>query len=113
MSEWITEVCEEGVREIWMQCDASRFPGGVDMLEQAAWGGDPEGWYFLGVCNTLGDGGAGFHKGKAYDCYIRAVRGGSCLAVLGAIGGGKVREDRGDVQFRVALHRVYQSRNVI
>ncbi len=83
--KWISDECREGADLIWKQCDTSKYADGIARLDAAAREGDRESWYFLGRCFSLGYGNVSVSREKAYDCYLRAARGGSSMAVLGAL----------------------------
>jgi TPR repeat protein len=83
--KWISDECREGADLIWKQCDTSKYADGIAKLDAAAREGDRESWYFLGRCFSLGYGNVSVSREKAYDCYLRAARGGSSMAVLGAL----------------------------
>ena len=85
MATRMTGLCEKGAALLWKQCNEELFPQGVTYLEEAAYAGDADAWYFLGHCYSLGDGAVGFHEKKAYDCYRKGVSAGSFLAVFGAL----------------------------
>ena len=85
MATRMTGLCEKGAALIWKQCNEELFPRGVTYLEEAAYAGDADAWYFLGHCYSQGDGAVGFNEKKAYDCYYRGAAAGSFRAVLGAV----------------------------
>ena len=85
----MTDECRQGADLIWKQCDTSKYADGIAKLDEAARGGDCESWYFLGRCFSKGFGNVSISREKAYDCYLRAARGGSSMAVLGALEAGQ------------------------
>ena len=92
----MTNLCRKGAALIWMQCDGSRFPEGLRLLEEAASENDADAWYLLGLCYSWGGGDVGFSEEKAAECYQKGIDGGSALALLGALRAGlydrKMRE---------------------
>lgn len=93
MAILMTGLCEKGVDLIWKQCNEELFSEGLKYLEEAAYAGDPEAWFFLGHCYSWGDGAVGFNEKKAYDCYKKGAEAGSFRAVLGAMRTGQFDEE--------------------
>lgn len=93
MAILMTGLCEKGAEIIWKQCNEELFPQGLTYLEEAAYAGDAEAWFFLGHCYSWGDGSVGFNEKKAYECYKRGAAGGSARAVLGAVRAGQYDEE--------------------
>lgn len=93
MAIQMTDLCGKGVALIWKQCDETKFPEGLEYLEEAARGGDPEALFFLGHCYSWGDGAVGFNDKKAYECYREGAKAGSYRCVLGALRAGQYDEE--------------------
>ena len=87
-SENTAELRKKGMDSLYKQCDSSLYEEAIGWIDEAARAGDADAWYVLGHCFSWGDGGVGFNKEKAYDCFLRGARGGSALAVLGALRAG-------------------------
>ncbi len=85
----MTGLCEKGAKLLWEQCNEELYSQGLTYLQEAAYAGDPEAWFFLGRCYSWGDGTVGFNEKKAYDCYRKGAEGGSARAVLGAVRAGQ------------------------
>mgnify|MGYP000973680330 FL=1 len=92
MTILMTGLCEKGADQIWKQCNDAMYAQGVTWLEEAAYAGDAEAWFFLGHCYSWGDGAVGFNEKKAYECYLRGASAGSARAVLGALRAGQYDE---------------------
>lgn len=88
----MTGLCEKGANQIWKQCNDALYAQGITWLEEAAYAGDMEAWFFLGHCYSWGDGAVGFNEKKAYECYLRGASAGSARAVLGAVRAGQYDE---------------------
>ena len=50
MTILMTGLCEKGADQIWKQCNDAMYAQGVTWLEEAAYAGDAEAWFFLGHC---------------------------------------------------------------
>ena len=74
MTILMTGLCEKGADQIWKQCNDALYAQGVTWLEEAAYAGDAEAWFFLGHCYSWGDGAV---DGNAAHCDFP---GGSCRA---------------------------------
>ena len=59
MTILMTGLCEKGADQIWKQCNDAMYAQGVTWLEEAAYAGDAEAWFFLGHCYSWGDGAVG------------------------------------------------------
>ena len=65
MTILMTGLCEKGADQIWKQCNDALYAQGVTWLEEAAYAGDAEAWFFLGHCDSWGAGAVGFHEKQA------------------------------------------------
>ena len=93
MTILMTGLCEKGADQIWKQCNDAMYAQGVTWLEEAAYAGDAEAWFFLGHCYSWGDGAVGFNGEKAYECYHAGGFGGKVPGqVLGALRAGQYDE---------------------
>ena len=54
MTILMTGLCEKGADQIWKQCNDAMYAQGVTWLEEAAYAGDAEAWFFLGHCYSWG-----------------------------------------------------------
>lgn len=106
-SENTAELRKKGMDSLYKQCDSSHYEEAIGWIDEAARAGDADAWYVLGHCFSWGDGGVGFNKEKAYDCFLRGARGGSSLAVLGALRAGLFD----DTMRREALYTVRECWN--
>ena len=88
MTILMTGLCEKGADQIWKQCNDALYAQGVTWLEEAAYAGDAEAWFFLGHCYSWGDGAVGFNEKKAYECYLR----GASAAKMAAESLGQIRD---------------------
>ena len=93
MSVQMTGLCGKGTALIWKQCNDELFAEGLHLLEEAAFAGDAQAWFFLGRCYSWGDGAVGFSEKKARECYEKGTEAGSARAVLGAIRAGQFDEE--------------------
>ena len=85
MATRMTGLCKKGANQIWKQCNKELFSQGMTWLEEAAYSGDADAWFFLGECYRLGEGAVEINEKKACDCYRRGASFGSYRAVLGAV----------------------------
>ncbi len=46
MTILMTGLCEKGADQIWKQCNDAMYAQGVTWLEEAAYAGDAEAWFF-------------------------------------------------------------------
>lgn len=87
MGRFYSDELEEGIRLLYFQGDAGKYPEGVRLIEKAVENNEPDAFYFLARCYAWGDGGFGDSKAndkKAIELSKRGAELGSSLAVLGA-----------------------------
>lgn len=84
MGRFYSDTLEQALQLLYFQPDASRFPEGVKLLEQAVEAEEPDAFYFLARCYGWGDGNVRENQKKAKSLSKRGIELGSDLCVLGA-----------------------------
>lgn len=84
MKQYYSATLREGIRLLYFQAEAARFPEGVRFLERAVEDEEPHAFYFLARCYGWGDGNVEENNRKAKELTKRGIELGSDLCVLGA-----------------------------
>ena len=74
MTILMTGLCEKGADQIWKQCNDAMYAQGVTWLEEAAYAGDAEAWFFLGHCYSWGAGLSGSMRKKRMNVTCGGLR---------------------------------------
>ena len=72
----MTGLCGKVQDQIWKQCNDAMYAQGVTWLEEAAYAGDAEAWFFRTLLQ-LGDGAVGFNEKKRMNVTCGGL-GGKC-----------------------------------